>query len=412
MISANELRNRKFSPEQNGYNVDEVSTALNEAADTIDGYVNESKELYRKMEVLAKKIEEYREEEDSIKSALITAQKMADKLEKESKETAETLINESKETAQSRIDAANSQAEKTVNEANENAQNTINQANEEAEKTIREANEKAEQTISEAREFSANLIQEKTDEAESIIADARKKANDAINSSKIVAEDILSQSKQISEDLIGKSKQEAEAYKILAKTVKGDAKGLIAKLISLYSEQLEVLKNANLETSQEEEEEEVENIHSEVDSLVNEIKEVQSSIPDELVIEDEEEKDEADFQEIEEIEEVEEIEEEDEEPQDPMKAVEAFSADELTPIEGASPIPEIEEDAEMEGEEDERSLFDEEDSPQPFESFFNVNNEDPHLDRTKTISLVPPEDEENSDSGSEPKFKGFFKKKK
>ena len=410
MISANELRNRKFSPEQNGYNVDEVSTALNEAADTIEGYVNESKELYRKMEVLAKKIEEYREEEDSIKSALITAQKMADKLEKESKETAETLINESKETAQSRIDEANSQAEKTVNEANENAQNTINQANEEAEKTIREANEKAEQTISEAREFSANLIQEKTDEAESIIADARKKANDAINSSKIVAEDILSQAKQISEDLIGKSKQEAEAYKILAKTVKGDAKDLIAKLIALYSEQLEVLKNANLETSQEEEEEEVENIHSEVDSLVNEIKEVQSSIPDELVIEDEEEKDEADFQEIEEIEEVE---EEDEEPQDPMKAVEAFSADELTPIEGASPIPEIEEDAEMESEEDERSLFDEEDSPQPFESFFNVNNsEDAHLDRTKTISLVPPEDEENSDSGSEPKFKGFFKKKK
>ena len=42
MISANELRNRKFSPEQNGYNVDEVSTALNEAADTIDGYVNRS----------------------------------------------------------------------------------------------------------------------------------------------------------------------------------------------------------------------------------------------------------------------------------------------------------------------------------------------------------------------------------
>ncbi len=56
------------------------------------------------------------------------------------------------------------------------------------------------------------------------------------------------------------------------------------------------------------------------------------------------------------------------------EAVEAFSADEITPIDISSGIPEIEEEAEMEGEED-KSLFDDEGS-QPFESYFNVNSSD------------------------------------
>ncbi|MBR2100880.1 MAG: DivIVA domain-containing protein [Eubacterium sp.] len=389
MISANDLRNTKFSPEQNGYNVDEVNAALSEAAETIEGYINENKELYRKMELLAKKIEEYREEEDSIKSALITAQKMADKLEKESKETAAQLIDESNSTA---------------------------------EKTIAEANENAEKIVGEARAFSSNLINEKTQEADSIIVDAEKKANDAINSSKVVAQNILDQAKEISDDLIEKSKAEAEAYKILAKTVKSDAKELIAKLIALYSEQLEVLNGANLDSSEDnEQEQEVEELHSEVNSLVNEMDEIQSSIPEEVVIEEdddeEEEEDDEDEDEEEEteeeaeyekeIEEIEEFEAEvEEEPQDPMKAVEAFSADEITPIDISSGIPEIEEEAEMEGEED-KSLFDDEGS-QPFESYFNVNSSDAHYDRSQTISLVPPEDDEDD----QPKFKGFFKKKK
>ena len=56
---------------------------------------------------------------------------------------------------------------------------------------------------------------------------------------------------------------------------------------------------------------------------------------------------------------------------------------------------------------EEKSLFDEK---LPFENYFNVKTEDAHLDKTKTISLIPPDDDEDDDD--EPKFKGFFKKKK
>ena len=388
MINSNDLRNSTFSPEQNGYNVDEVKQALNDAADTIDGYINENKELYRKMEILAKRIEEYREEEDSIKTALITAQKMADKIDKESSETAAQLIAQSEETAK---------------------------------KTVDEANEKSESIISEAREFSANLLKEKNAEAEAIIEDANqkasqtissaeKKANEAINSSKTIAQNVLDQAKEISDELIEKSKAEAEAYKVLSKTVKSDAKSLITKLIDLYTEQLDVLKNANLDSEDDEAEEEVETIHSDVDSLVSEIDEIQNSIPEEVVIDtlaEDEPEDAQDFEEVAEETQEEEIEEIEEEPADPMEAVEAFSNDEITPVDTDSAnIPEISEEAEMESEDE--SLFDDENAKRPFESYFNVNNNDAHYDRSQTISLVPPEEEEEQ----QPKFKGFFKKKK
>ena len=58
---------------------------------------------------------------------------------------------------------------------------------------------------------------------------------------------------------------------------------------------------------------------------------------------------------------------------------------------------------------DDESLFDEGDQL-PFENYFNINREDVHNDKSQTISLIPPEDDEDEDD--EPKFKGFFKKKK
>lgn len=422
MISANEIRNRQISVTQVGYDKDEVNTLLDEAADTVDGYVKESKELYRKMEILAKKIEEYREEEDSIKAALITAEKMADKIKKESNEKANELIASSEQQAKAAID---------------------------------EANAKADKIISEAREYAAKLIADKTSEANAVIADAEKKANDAINSSKIVAQNILDQAKEISDDLVTKSREEKEAYELLITALKTDAKSFIENIKMLYTEQLEVLSGAKLETSTEQEEENTENVNTlqqEVESLVSEMKEMENAIPDSITI-DTEEYNEPKTEPIEDInadddyeapaeetpaeiaqesdsetsaaevvsviteesaddgetaaapEEFEIVEEDSslepfelvgDEQADPMEAVEAFSKNDMS----RNDEQEINSD---------KSLFEENEDQLPFESYFNVNKEDVHGDRTQTISLVPPEDDDEDD---EPKFKGFFKKKK
>lgn len=418
MISAKDLKNVELAVANSGYVTKDVDKLLNEAANTIEAYQRENKELYHKLEVLASKIEEYRSEEDAIKTALVTAQKMADKIKKESKDAAALLIESSEAEAKQKMDTANTEAEAIVRKA---------------------------------RDYSANLINNKTNEANEIISTAQAKANEAINSSKVVAQDILDQAKAISTDLISKSKAEKEAYEILISTIKNDAKSFVENLKKLYSDQLDVLNSSKLDTSSadaDSAEKNVEDVHGDVSNLVDEVKEFSSAIPEEINIpeiphkefDDSDVKVEkpvfntpADAEEVEEpqqeklennIDEVvnnivenqpteppvittddEEFEEDEDEPLDPMEAVEAFSQNEITPIE-KSAVPEISEDADMENDE---SLFDEGDQL-PFENYFNINREDVHNDKSQTISLIPPEDDEDEDD--EPKFKGFFKKKK
>lgn len=427
MISSKELRQKDLEITQNGYNIAEVDALMAESAATIDAYEKQSGDLYHKLEVLAGKIEEYRQEEDAIKTALVTAQKMADKITKESNETASLLISKSEETAKDTV--ANAKAE-------------------------------SDKIISSAREYSTNLIAEKTQQAEEITNKAQDKANEVIASAKVVAQDILEQAKQISDDLIAKSKAEKEAYEILSNTIKNDAKEFIEKVKSLYNNELDALNSAKLDKENddtESEEKSIAEIDSEVSGLVDEIEEFTSSIPQPISSEEsDDDTEDAEAEEAETLQEViapddaedseEEIEyereednkepafdlneieyeeitddddedditeddekpviEEDDEPADPMEAVEAFSQNQITPIKSDSPIPEISEDADMEDDDD---LFDNS-GELPFEAYFNVNQQDVHNDKSQTISLIPPEGDE--DEEPQPKFKGIFKKKK
>ena len=427
MISSKELRQKDLEITQNGYNIAEVDALMAESAATIDAYEKQSGDLYHKLEVLAGKIEEYRQEEDAIKTALVTAQKMADKITKESNETASLLISKSEETAKDTV--ANAKAE-------------------------------SDKIISSAREYSTNLISEKTQQAEEITNKAQDKANEVIASAKVVAQDILDQAKQISDDLIAKSKAEKEAYEILSNTIKNDAKEFIEKVKSLYNNELDALNSAKLDKENddtESEEKSIAEIDSEVSGLVDEIEEFTSSIPQPISSEEsDDDTEDAEAEEAETLQEViaaddaedseeeieyereednkepafdlneieyEEITDEDDEdditeddekpvieedePADPMEAVEAFSQNQITPIKSDSPIPEISEDADMEDDDDD--LFDNS-GELPFEAYFNVNQQDVHNDKSQTISLIPPEGDE--DDEPQPKFKGIFKKKK
>ncbi len=418
MISANDLRNYQLTPAEHGYRVEEVDSLLSQAAETITGYENENKELYRKLELLAGKIEEYRAEEDSIKTALLTAQKMADRITKDASDQSEQLLSDSRAKADT---------------------------------TVSEANEQADKIVGEAREYAASLLKEKTDEADALVAeaqtkanalvsDAESKANEAISSSKIVAQDILDQAKAISDDLITKSKEEKEAYELLNSALRKDAASFIENLKSLYTAQLDVLNAAKLESEETADAESgVQELDKEVSSLVAEIGEIEEAIPQEIAIEaPEAEAEEAPAAEVKEydaasdeelealftepvaepaeepaekaVEEFEDVmsesqaapaEPSEEDREAAMAAVAAFSSNEFTPVEPAA-VPEIEEE--------EKSLFDEEEK-QPFENYFNISHKDPHLDKTQTISLVPPDDYEEYDD-DEPRFKGFFKKKR
>ncbi len=92
MLTISEIKNKKFEKSAFGYKVEDVESFLNEIIDCISTLENEKAETEKKLVVLAKKIEEYREEEDSLRQALLGAQKLGDSILKEAKNRAEIMM--------------------------------------------------------------------------------------------------------------------------------------------------------------------------------------------------------------------------------------------------------------------------------------------------------------------------------
>lgn len=390
MITPSQIREKNLSTVQNGgYDKDEVNELLADVVESYEAVYNENKELYRKMEILANKIEEYRSEEDSIKTALITAQKMADRITKEAKEKAEEKLTESAATAQ---------------------------------QTVMDAKEKADKMISEARTYVSDFTKEKQTAAESIINEAEGKANEAIDGAKLVAQNILNQAKQLSDELVTKAKAEKEYHETLVSKLKSESDGFKNSLMSLYQTQMEHLREmVELKPEVEEDNEKIKAVESEMNQIISDIDEINKlqSQPAAKEPAAQDEKQEADEDNTSSNETVDEIIDEIEEAEATREtvskdevdsALNAFSTDEITPLdENATYISEIDEEPEMEKVEPaEDSLFEQEGEAMPFENYFNVKKEDVRTD--ETISLIPPEEEDEEEDSS--RFKGFFKKKK
>jgi cell division initiation protein len=107
MLTLNDIINASFRKSNfSGYRTEDVDNFLDEVKDSYDLLIkknveqkeaNESlteqnNQLQKKLEVLAAKIEEYRTEEDEIKNALVSAQKLGDASVREARHKAEIII--------------------------------------------------------------------------------------------------------------------------------------------------------------------------------------------------------------------------------------------------------------------------------------------------------------------------------
>lgn len=108
MLTVDQIENVSFRKANiGGYRPDEVDTFIDEVVETVESMKKEKAELVGKMEILAKRIEEYRQDEDSVHNALVSAQKLADQSIKEAEEQAEQILNAAKAEADKIIDDAN-----------------------------------------------------------------------------------------------------------------------------------------------------------------------------------------------------------------------------------------------------------------------------------------------------------------
>jgi len=101
MYTAEDIRNAEFTKNMGGYKVAEVEAFIDNCADTVEALVAEKEELNKKLSILADKLVEYRRDEDSIRSALLSAQRMGDSIVREANEKAEKTLAEARAQADS-----------------------------------------------------------------------------------------------------------------------------------------------------------------------------------------------------------------------------------------------------------------------------------------------------------------------
>ena len=148
MLTPDKIKEKQFQSSGRGsYRADDVDTFMNEVSASYEQMFKENGDLIRKISILAKKVEEYRADEESLKLALLNAQKLADQIVAEAKEKAESETAEASAAAEKKISEANAQAEElTVNSKRESAA-IVESAKAEAERIITEANKKAEEIL-------------------------------------------------------------------------------------------------------------------------------------------------------------------------------------------------------------------------------------------------------------------------
>lgn len=86
-----------------GYKPEEVDKFIDNVLITMEQMKKEKSDLIKKMDILATRVEEYRADEDAVRNALLSAQRMADSTIKSAKVTAAQIIEESENTAKSKL---------------------------------------------------------------------------------------------------------------------------------------------------------------------------------------------------------------------------------------------------------------------------------------------------------------------
>ena len=169
-MNAKDILSRRFEKATfNGYKTDDVDEFLRELSSEFAQLQKDKNELERKLEVLADKIREYRDDEDALKDALLLAQKQGNQIVNESKAAAEKLREETKAAVEKQLKEAQEKADKVTSDADEYAKRMTKEANERADKLVKDARAKADeidQIMKKQTEIQQNILQKTRKEAD------------------------------------------------------------------------------------------------------------------------------------------------------------------------------------------------------------------------------------------------------
>lgn len=148
MLTPEKIKEKSFQTTGRGsYRAEDVDSFLSEVSASYEQMFKENGDLIKKISVLAKKIEEYRADEESLKMALFNAQKLADKITAEAKEAAEKETADAKAEAEKLVAEAKIQANEAASSINADRDSIIEAAKAEAEKIVADANRQSNEIL-------------------------------------------------------------------------------------------------------------------------------------------------------------------------------------------------------------------------------------------------------------------------
>lgn len=167
MLTLEEIENISFRKAGiGGYKTDDVDTFVDGVIIKVKDLEIANKELENRIEKLNAQIQKFKEKEESIQDAIITAEMTAKSLVREATHKAEILVTDANTKAENIVKEASEKAEKTLSESNEKAETVINNAMLQSAKKVDENNRIIEhqkkliiQIQSEVTKFKEALIQ-------------------------------------------------------------------------------------------------------------------------------------------------------------------------------------------------------------------------------------------------------------
>lgn len=148
MLTPDKIKEKTFQTTGRGsYRSEDVDSFLSEVSSSYERMFKENSDLIKKISILAKKVEEYRAEENSLKMALLNAQKLAD-----------SIVADAKESAKTQTDAVNAESEKVRADAAAIAEDITSKAKKEADAVLAGAKAEAEKIVAEANRQSNEIL--------------------------------------------------------------------------------------------------------------------------------------------------------------------------------------------------------------------------------------------------------------
>lgn len=153
MLTPTKIKNHHFEAVgRNAYKSESVDSFIDEIVESYERMFRENGDMYKKISLLAEKLEEYKNDEDNIRNALLTAQRMSEQIQREAREKADQMLAEATAREQAENARIDAQTTELMNKAAYQARTLVEEAQKQAEKIIYDATHESKEAAIKARE--------------------------------------------------------------------------------------------------------------------------------------------------------------------------------------------------------------------------------------------------------------------